>query len=401
MKYNLKNINIIALIFSVSMFLLSKSYFTWHSVYFNKIILFLVILLSLLNARRLSKHDILIIPLFIFYMSYIGFAGGYNVLGFIALFSVIYILLIKKENILLYFKYFKYIFCISLFLSLLSYILIVILNLNLPFNLIPSLNPIKGIDYCQYLFLVSEGPIGLRYLNIRFFGMFDEPGVVGSFVSFFLLADRFNLRSKQNIILFIAGVLSFSLFFYINVLIYLLYISNNKSRFYIILASFLIFFMTKNNAIVNTLVWDRFSIVQGKMKGDNRSSTHLDNTYRDYLHTPDLLTGKGTEFASQNFEGSSSYKTIIVAYGLPFFVSIVLAFSLYAYFSIKKTKYVLAYLFLVFGMLYHRPSYMHEPTLFFVLISTIYALEHYSKQENQNLKRNDKLVFSRYFKNKL
>jgi len=381
----------IALIFSTSMFILSKTYFFWDTIFFNKIILFLVILISLLNVRRIIKYDIVILPLFIFYTWYRGFMGSYNVLGFIALFSLIYILLIKKEKVLLFFKYYKFIFCISLFLSLLSYILIVSFNINLSYNLIPPLNAGKlGMNY-QYPFLVSEYPIGFKYFNIRFFGVFDEPGVVGSYAAFFLLADRFNLRSKQNIILFIAGLLSFSFYFYVVTSAFLLYVANNKIRFYIILGGCLIFMMTKNNEIVNSLVWERVSIEDGKIKGLNRSSAQLDNTYEYFLNTSDLLWGKGIEYASQNSTGSSSYKTTILTYGLAYFITIILAFSLYAYSNIKKPKYVLAYLFLFFGMLYQRPSYIHEPALFFVLISTIYVLAHYRKQEEENMK-NRKLL---------
>jgi hypothetical protein len=384
-KYNINNVNIIALLFSVSIFILLKPYFVWQTIFFNKIILFLVIFISLLNARKLYTHDLFIIPLFVFWISYIGLKGGYNVLGFIALFCIIYILLIKKENVLLYFKYLKIIFCISLLLSLTIYILIVFFNFNLPYNIIHPLNPNKEFYYYQYLFLVSEGPIGFRNFNIRFYGMFDEPGVIGVYAVLLLLADRFNLHSKQNIILFISGILSFSFYFYVIALGYLLSITNNKTRIYIISVICLIFIVTKNNELINSFVWGRFAIENGKVKGDNRSYKLLDNAYQGLLESSDVFWGKGIDYAAKVQKGSSTYKTMIIAYGMGFFIVFLLSFSLYAYSQIKNHKYFLAYLFVFIGLVYHRPFYIYAPSLFFVLISVIYSLADIENSKNKTI----------------
>ena len=99
-KYNIQNINVIALAFSASIFILCQPYFTWYAALFNKLILFLIIFLSIVYVRRIKTNDIFIILLFLIFISYISFLSSKNVLGFVVSYSPIFILLMKKEKVL-------------------------------------------------------------------------------------------------------------------------------------------------------------------------------------------------------------------------------------------------------------------------------------------------------------
>jgi predicted RNA-binding protein with RPS1 domain len=80
------------------------------------------------------------------------------------------------------------------------------------YSLIDPLNPLKDFLYKQYPFLVMPNEV----INVefpRFYGVFDEPGVIGTFAGIMLFAERYNLKKISNIILFVSGVFSFSLFF--------------------------------------------------------------------------------------------------------------------------------------------------------------------------------------------
>lgn len=54
----------------------------------------------------------------------------------------------------------------------------------------------------------------VRYIA-QIFGMYDEPGVVGTIAGAILMTRQFNFKKWINIPIFIAGILSFSLFFYV------------------------------------------------------------------------------------------------------------------------------------------------------------------------------------------
>ncbi len=307
---------------------------------------------------------------------------GLNIFGIITRIAPITFLFIREDKFLEYFNWFKKIFVLTTLLSLISYSIIVFFNIQLKHNYIAPLNTLKNFDYVQYPFLVSSGLLGINQLNVRFSGMFDEPGVIGSIVTILLFADNYNLKSKQNIILFIAGILSFSFYFIISSLVYFLYISNIKIRLIVIILFLFSYLTTKDNPIVTILVWDRFIYEDGQLKGDNRAHEDLQSTYEVFINSNDVLFGKGANYAkANNLMGSSSYKSLILNYGAVFFISICLSFGLLAFFTIKKYKYVIGYLFLFGGMIYQRPGLIYDPTLFFLLIAIMYSFKQESKKK--------------------
>lgn len=391
---SISKLNIFALIFSVLLFIVMKPYFIWDYELLDKFSVFLIILIASFNIRRLSISDMFIIPLFVIYIIYLSYSNSLTFFGYLANFSLILILLIRKDKSLLFLKYFKTLFCLTLLLSLFIYILIVFLNLNIPYKSIPPLNPGKLSDYSQYPFLVSNRPLGISNLNIRFSGMFDEPGVIGSLAVIFLVADRFNLKTKQNIILLISGLLSFSLYFYISILVYFIYLVSTKYRILIIFLCFLLYSITIKIEALNTLVWNRITIEDGSITGDNRSNDALDIIYQNFINSDDFLWGKGIEYALYHADGASSYKIFLLAYGMIFCIVAFLAFTLYAYFNINKFKNVLMFLFLFVSMFYQRPGFIIEPANFFLFIVTIYAINLYKDNEikNRNIANTNRLT---------
>jgi hypothetical protein len=361
---------IIGFTYGFLIFLSCQPYFMWGAGTLIAKLSLVAAVIPFFYPRKLKESDLLIIPLFAFYFIYLYYRFG--VLGIINN-SIFYsILFVREDKLLLFFDWFKRILVFTLVISLSVYIIAVLFSVPLHYNTIAPLNDIKSWDYRQYPFLVVENTIGFEY---RFCGMFDEPGVIGSIVTVLLFADNYNLRTKQNKILFIAGIFSFSFYFFISSIFYFLYLSNNKVRLLIISLFFLVFLLTRNNDIVYYVVWDRFSIEDGKLKGDNRSTEDLDAIYQQFINTDDVYWGKGSEYASRHeLDDSCTYKLIVLNYGMVFFVIVCLAFLLYAYFTIKKFKYVIIYCFLFLGMIYQRPGLIYDISLFFMLISSIYAI---------------------------
>lgn len=67
--------------------------------------------------------------------------------------------------------------------------------------------------YVIYPFLVKEATYGTE--SLRFASVFDEPGYLGTLVFLLLLLDDFNLKDRITFVFFLAGLLSFSLAFYL------------------------------------------------------------------------------------------------------------------------------------------------------------------------------------------
>jgi hypothetical protein len=380
-EFNTKNIA--AIIFGFCIFFLSKPYFVWHTNSINKLFLFIVILIALINIRRPNKADLIVIPFFFFYILIEMFSASVlpNILGYVSKFSLIYILLMRIDRSLTFLKYVKYIYVVTFSLSLIVYFLIVFGGISIPFDIIAPLNAGKLVNYHQYPFLVSVGPLGFGSNNIRFCGVFDEPGVVGSIAVILLIIDKFNLKSKSNKIIFLAGILSFSFYFYLSFLAYVLYKTTVKKRLFFLLFVGLLFITTHNNQLFSVLLWNRMEIKDGKIQGDNRSNKVLDYQFSNFFQSNDLLFGKGINKVLDYGVGTSTYKSVIMGYGLVFTISLCIAFMSYSYFYIRSFKYILIYWFLFFSMIYQRYGFIFDPPRFFLFISAIYVLRNRAQQE--------------------
>jgi hypothetical protein len=376
-----RRINYIALLFGVLLFVLSQPYFVWNNTTILKLASILLVIISLFYIKSIKITEIFIISLFIIYILIITISNSFTIIGTTSYLFVIIILLIKNEKVLLFLKYFKSIIAISLFLSLISYFLIITFNISLPYNRIESLNILKAANYIQYPFLVSEYFLGFRYFNLRFCGMFDEPGVVGSMAVLFLLIDKFSFKSFENKIILLAGILSFSFYFYASMAVYLFYIINYKSKVYFVLSFLLFYSLTINNDVIYTLVWERFDIVDGRFFGDNRSGKMLDDKFDTFVSSGNLWGGIGFEEAKNYSKGSSTFKTMFMGYGLLFSILVCSAFLVFSWYHIKNTKFLLAYWFLFFGMLYQRYGFIYDLPHFYLFIATVYSLSQWDRKK--------------------
>lgn len=379
MNYNIitnlfdrKNINFI--IFASCIYLLIQPYFVWDIERLQIILFFPLILISFLYVKKITNKDIIILMLFVYI--YVYMAGGRNIFGYINSLFFLTFLIIKEKLIVNAFYWFKLFFVSGLVLSLIVYIMVLFFTVPISFNIIKPLNQLKLNDYVQYPFLVSEGVLSFSRINVRFNGMFDEPGVIGSVAVILLFADKFNLKSKQNIVLLIAGIFSLSLYFIVSSLIYFLIFTKNKIKFIFAFIVILFYLSTMNNSTITLLVWDRFTFEGSKFKGDNRSNAWLDEAFYKLFKSEDLLWGKGF-YSIQKTElmGASSYKSLFVGYGVVFVGILLLTFYLLAYINIKDKKLLAVYLFMFVGMMYQRPGMLYFPGSFFLLIASIYVIK--------------------------
>lgn len=225
---------------------------------------------------------------------------------------------------------------------------------------------LAGNYYKNYIGAVTLHPTYLRYSRIC--GMFDEPGVVGTFAALFLAADNLRLKGRiRNIIIMIGGILSVSLAFYI--LISTAYILRTLNKgfmktliVFIMLA--LVFNITTtllsdNFYILNEII-ERLEFIDGNIKGNNRTSISFDMEFNNFIRGDifKVFWGYGSGASSNNpsMYGSSSYKILIYDYGIVGFIML-LGWILCA--SIKKTgleKTSLTLMIVFVISIYQRPS---------------------------------------------
>ena len=159
---------------------------------------------------------------------------------------------------------------------------------------------------------------------IRLCGICNEPGLFGTISALVLCANGLNLKDKKNIIIFIAGILSFSVAFFIIIFAYYFIKNINKVQNIFILLFIILFFgfvapniKTNNNSI--NYIMKRLSISEFVGKIDSRSSEEVNDLLKNTLKTRPLF-GMGHGYIEALSLGDSVliYKTYLIA-GTMFF----------------------------------------------------------------------------------
>lgn len=333
----------------------------WGREALNIPIVIAISIIGMLNLRKIEKSDLLIIPIFSLLLLSLARDDGANIVGSISSLFILFFFIIDKKKMLLYSNCFKNIFVIFLFLSLINYVL-VLFAVPLDYDLIEPLNPLKESLYRQYPFLVFLNDIeGVAFP--RFCGVFDEPGVVGTFSGIMLFADRYNLKKISNVVLFVAGIFSFSFFFIALSFVSMLYFYNNKIRFFVIITIILTFFATKENPVIYGYVWERFEIENGHLKGDNRASKGLDSYFVRFIESDEFLWGKGELVYAE----SSSYKQFVIDYGLIYSTIILLLLLAISVQFNKNAKGAFLSMLLLLALMYQRP-YIFDYAYMFLIV---------------------------------
>ena len=357
-----------AWLYTLCLLFLSQPYFMWNRMS-NLIMLFVCVIISLnhiSNIRHSKGVAILLTGLYLI----LAFNSNVNIFGFIALISIPIIFYIKKSFLIKVFNIYLFIFSITIIPSLFTYLLI-ILGVDLSYNTIEPLNSLKEYNYAQYLFLVM--PQNPNILFPRFCGYYDEPGVVGTIAGVLLIVKRFNIKDKLNVPIFLAGLLSFSLYFYLLLIINIIIFE--KTKFKIIATSLILLtiFYTYNNEILYELIFKRFSYEEGNFFGDNRSVEHFDTWYESFRHTINYYWGIGDNANLKYNLGGASYKDIIVNFGIIYFITYMGAFCLFGFNLLRFSKQYLIYLLILFSVIYQRP-FITSLFYIFLIFVPIYIL---------------------------
>lgn len=197
----------------------------------------------------------------------------------------------------------------------------------------------------------------------RFYSVFNEPGVVGTFSAFVLFGLRYNIRSKYFWFILIPTLFTYSLAFYVLALIGFLYFTIRKrslSNFVVVTLLLLgvIILFSSNDAFQQRVI-DR---LYGKSMEDNmdtRLSYMASYLYDSILWTKDFFIGLGSNRMEQMFFiHGSSYKVFILQRGFLAVLALVLMYI--SFIRIRNymnlDSYVLLFIFII--------SFMQRPSAF-------------------------------------
>ena len=380
------------------LYLLLFPYFIWPVAEYSSWLLSLPIFL-LFFAHQSKKINVLFFLFYALICVIAAICGGSNIFGIIMFMTTAFFFSTDDYFLINVYKRYRQIFVFFITLSLITYLLVE-LDLSIPYRVSPP-PPRNTMDYDFYIYPFYACPSVLDWRNLvieRFNGLFDEPGTVGTSCMLLLFIEKFNFRKAGNIVLLIAGLLSFSLYFYGTLFIALsvmLFTGKAKIRTKIIYALFIVIglYATYQNELTNQLIWQRFEWNKSDktIAGDDRSDYELTKYVKSVRGTSAYFWGSPDRLSG--FQGSASLDKEIVAHG---FVVVALFFLFYALFSLKYLKFsrnwILFYIVFV-ATLYNRPSFFsYERLLMFNMAIFSYSIKYRHYFDNASLPQSAEVV---------
>jgi hypothetical protein len=225
----------------------------------------------------------------------------------------------------------------------------------------------KYVDY-RVCYILDNG------VAFRLCGLFNEPGYLGTIISLVLCVEGLNFKKWENICMLIAGILTFSLAFFLVIFIYLLISSfRHFGTFLFVIFLIVLFFAVILPEIDNIqndtirIFLKRLTFEDGEWLGDSRSGGMVDMYFNNLSNSGHALWGYGTGFTSSSmFESTSTYKQFVVNYG---YVGAGLMWGYLLLSSVcysKNAKIVLSFIFCFFISIYQRPQVFN--IVFFLIL---------------------------------
>jgi hypothetical protein len=366
------------LIAAFLLFILSGPYFFGFIYTSNilKILVGVVFALICYSNREIRRKDFGLVFFYCFVVAYnIGlslFLHMININGVInnaTVFLFVFLFFTKETFYKRTFQIFVLIYASIMAISLTVWIL-AIMGLVSPIDQYVSSNGF--VVYNHYPFLLM--PTGVD--SLRFNGLFDEPGVVGTLSGFILIINGFNIKDWKSIMAMISGLASFSLFFYVIAGIYFIYYSFFVKKSFV-LALFVVialggfYLTTKDSPMMYEMIWSRveWDEENGKFVGDNRITKEGDEYYESIKGTSEYYFGvKDRERFWSYAEGSSSYKTVVAQSGMVFLVLYLGFLLLYAWKKKSTTSLFIWFCIVLFANTYQRPD------VFGVVVMFLYSV---------------------------
>ena len=380
---NTSSYKIMTWLAAVFIYMLLHPYFVWRYVgLFNWIVLLPLYVLLLIQPQSSKNKKYLF--LFVVLTLLASICNGQNIIGIVFNIGIALVFLPKLEFMRDTYEHFRKIFVVIISISIVSYIL-VLLGVSLPSSIIPPLNSLKEYNYEAYPFFVRSQKI-TEYL--RFSGPFDEAGALGTASLIILVIERFDLKRFGNIAILASGLLSLSLFFYVALVLYILYLFfseeiSKRGKWIIVIMLGLGAFFVWNNPVTNALIVERIQWDEEteSIAGDNRSRANLDDYIDSIRGTSTYFFGLRDTKLRDSFNDSASLNNAILRYG---FVSIFFFFVFFFFFAKAYLGFgfrLMAFMAILFAILYNRPSFF-EVSRLYMYVMCVYSFVNFSTHKS-------------------
>lgn len=338
------------------LYIVLSPYFVWnlqHFFIFQPIVSGLLALLFLKNNAIKKDSSLFVYLIFLLVVYFLN--AGLSFAGFLFMGLSVFLPFGKQDFSQKVFHYFVNIYSILIAISSMVWIG-VLLGFVSP---IGSIEPggAKTTVFNLYPFVVAANSTDI----FRFCGFFDEPGAVGTMSSILLYILNFNYKDWKTYALLLSGFLSLSLFFYVVIILFFAIKSINhvniKHALVLTILLGVFYNATKDNELFADRIWDRLEWDSGKgsLSGDNRLDDEADKIFNQKKYSWAYWFGDSEiEKYESAFEGSSSYKVIVLRAGMVFFILYLLFFILMAAKYTDK-KHLLIFTVLLLAVEFQRP----------------------------------------------
>lgn len=392
-------------LFAIGIFLLvlksMGAYFLWNVSYsFISLIVTVLGLIYIAKQKQLYKSDKLLYA-FIFLLLYsvwdLDIISQINIGNIITCIPILFVLMmppVDKSRLL--------VFCSSGLaiisgVSLIAFILLFFMDLpNL--GIITDNTTLGNYTYTNYVILLKGA-----FYDIRFNAIFREPGHLAMIASFFLFANRYDMKKWYNVILLIVIGFTLSLAGYILAIIgYTLQIllAGKFSRIFKKLVPYIIVFITivisiirynEGNNFVNELIIARLEYDEDKgIEGNNRTDKFTDAYFLKAVSDGSALMGIGrktqSHLASIGKVSGAGYKIHILARGL---IGTIFIFMFY-YLCCKDATYrrFAFFMLLLYCVAFWQRAYPTWAAWQIPFITSIYIYNPKYKYNKNNEKKN-------------
>lgn len=206
----------------------------------------------------------------------------------------------------------------------------------------------------------------------RFYGVFDEPGVLGTIGAILLYVNKYDLKKWYNVALLLGGIFTFSLAFYILIIIgMVIYFSKDIKKtvigiFVFLIAIVIVFVMLHDNPSFQQHIVARLDGIGSVTELINdRDDAYVVNNFENLFKQPiNLLFGYGNN-PSMGAGTTTSYMRWILRYGFVGFSVMCIIFGLLIRPNNKDKVGLCILLLLSFSQ---RPSVLHTAFVVFVVL---------------------------------
>ncbi len=318
----------------------------------------LVLIYTIFRSPKTLEFNIPLLLCVIFYWLFTTF----NVYGGGIIFHPLTIVILVSFSIMgprvwtLSFRYFRYYLIITSVLGIIAYFSFV-LSLGLPFQIVDYYGG-NGSDNWYYAFYYFS-ILSVRFDGIRLCGLFNEPGYFGTFLALYLIAGKCNFKRIDNIIMLIAGFLTFSFAFFLLIIMYYIFkLFKKPQKIFIALIIicalvYVLPIIAKHNEMI-AYFFERFSIEDGHFSGDNRTNDFFLPYWEKFINGGPLLFGYGLGYLNEIESGALSYKCVIIEHG---YIGAALFWGT-LFLSVSKNLRTPAFIFIIlfFVSIYQRPN---------------------------------------------